>query len=153
MATNRRRYTKSDVRLHNARMYDPLAPAVNIKAYNLPGLYTIMDAAGIPAEEERAAEERLNTAFEGICESFHEEWTDPAMAREYFPQRRFGPVRIYSAGRSGGWLEVHGLPALESWDAIDLAYWRRFETAVLRDVQYRTSLEYILDEMQAYWPL
>ena len=153
MATNRRRYTKQDVQLHNARMHDPLTPAVNIKAYNLPGLYAIMDAAGIPAEEEREAEERLNTAFEGICESFHEEWCDPATAREYFPQHRFGSVRIYSAGRSGGWLEVHGLPALESWDAVDLAYWRRFETNVLRDVKYRTSLEYILDEMQAYWPL
>ena len=39
-------------------------------------------------------------------------------------------VNVYSAGRSGGWLVVDGLPDIDTWDAIDLGVWRRFDKAV-----------------------
>ena len=39
-------------------------------------------------------------------------------------------VKVYSDGRSGGWLVVHGLPDVESWDAIDLGRWAKFEKMI-----------------------
>jgi hypothetical protein len=35
-------------------------------------------------------------------------------------------AEVYSDGRSGGWLVVHGLRDVETWDAIDLGLWRMF---------------------------
>jgi hypothetical protein len=58
-------------------------------------------------------------------------------------------VKVYSKGRSSGWLTVHGLPPVESWDAVDLARWRRFEREVESDVEYRTSAEYTLEAIEA----
>lgn len=39
-------------------------------------------------------------------------------------------VQIYSSGRSGGWLVVHGLGDVEDWDAIELARWTRFQRSI-----------------------
>jgi hypothetical protein len=45
------------------------------------------------------------------------------------PRKRYH-VQVYSAGRSGGWLVVSGLPDVESWDAIALGRWVKFEEEV-----------------------
>lgn len=47
-------------------------------------------------------------------------------------------VKVWSAGRQGGWLVVDGLPGVESWDAIELARWARFAKSVeqIRDEAY-----------------
>lgn len=36
-------------------------------------------------------------------------------------------VKLHAEGRSGGWCVVKGLPDIDSWDAIMLGRWRRFE--------------------------
>ena len=35
-------------------------------------------------------------------------------------------AKVYSAGRSGGWAVVEGLPEIESWDAIQLGRWAQY---------------------------
>lgn len=41
-----------------------------------------------------------------------------------------GPLKIWSAGRQGGWLVVQGLRPLDEWDAIELGRWAKFAKAV-----------------------
>lgn len=43
-------------------------------------------------------------------------------------------VRVEQGGRSGGWLEVSGLPPVDEWDAVALGRWRRFERCVRAEV-------------------
>ena len=38
--------------------------------------------------------------------------------------------KVYAEGRSGGWLVVDGLPSVDTWDAVALGRWRRFERYV-----------------------
>lgn len=48
-------------------------------------------------------------------------------------------IKVWSDGRSGGWLIVEGLPDVESWDAIMVARWAkacRFVKDVLDDRDY-----------------
>jgi hypothetical protein len=42
-------------------------------------------------------------------------------------------AKVYSDGRSGGWLVVHGLPDVETWDAIALGRWAKFNK-MIRDL-------------------
>ncbi len=43
--------------------------------------------------------------------------------------------RVEQGGRSGGWLEVAGLPPVDEWDAVMLGRWRRFERYVRAAVE------------------
>lgn len=59
-------------------------------------------------------------------------------AREVFGDR----VKVYSEGRSGGWAVLHGLPDVESWDAIALsrfARFCRFAGMAVKDVPYQAA--------------
>jgi len=52
----------------------------------------------------------------------------------------FSGIHVYSSGRSGGWLVVHGLEDVESWDAIAVTRWAKFQRGVLEildDMDYR----------------
>jgi hypothetical protein len=53
----------------------------------------------------------------------------------------YGEIQVWSAGRSGGWLVIEGLPDVDTWDAIMLSRWRRFAMIVddvNADTEYRT---------------
>lgn len=61
------------------------------------------------------------------------------LADEVWEKTRYSP-KVYSAGRSGGWLVVTGLPDVEAWDAIDLARWACFQKeieATVDDLDYQ----------------
>lgn len=135
-----RRYTKNDVETHSASYYAPYYPAVNVKVRNFP-TYKIQDHYNLTDEQ---AEELCNIAFEAAQEFF---WYDiaPMIADDKFDDN----VKIYSAGRSSGWLIVDGLPPIESWDAVILAKWRSFENAIKAEVKFRTSAETLIDDIDA----
>jgi hypothetical protein len=70
----------------------------------------------------RAEEIAREVGWDDAIELAHEEWGDA--------------VKVWSSGRSGGWLVVDGLADVEDWDAIELARWRRFQGRVEDLVAY-----------------
>jgi len=128
-------YSKKDVSFH-ADGYGAGQPAVNVKVgecrYRIPLDRLALDPVAGPLSEV-AYHELLDqdtiadgvlvgdAAWEAACEQAWEALQTEAEAV-------FGPrVKVYQEGRSGGWAVVDGLPLFDSWDALDLARWRRFE--------------------------
>lgn len=122
------RYRKTDVQTRGGN------PAVDVKVRGywrrvpLPLDLGSCDGVAVkthPAFTHDAAEPFMEShgaaAFECICQDFWEMVQD--QARDFLKR----PVRVYSEGRSGGWAVVHGLPDVDTWNAVDLARWRRFE--------------------------
>lgn len=142
-------YTKDCVEFHNESYRDSY-PAVNVKVYHFPTVYQIIDK--IPElkdmedqdKAETLAEQAGEYAFNAMCEIF---WNENAqmIADDHFPEH----VKVYSEGRSNGWLVVHGLKDFSEWDAIDLRRWQGFENAIKAEVKYLTSLDYVVDDIVA----
>ncbi len=128
-----RHYRKEDVDIKDS------LPAVNVKAYDTPSVYKI--AEHFNCSEDQAGK-ACEFAFNSTCEMFWEQIGDTA---EY----HFGDVNIWSAGRSGSWLVVEGLPNIDSWDAVQLAKWRKFEREVKAEVKHITSFEAFADAIEA----
>lgn len=124
-------YKKSDVKTsyHNGHQGDPM---VNVKVngrwdMDLAKITAIAADNGYGADAAQFVlellddDQRSSDLFALACESGWEMLeTD---ARELFGSH----VKVWSAGRSGGWAVVQGLRDVESWDAVALAKWRRFE--------------------------
>jgi len=136
-------YSKEDVEFHSDG-FRPSRPAVNVKVYgsisNVPlpldlGRYS--DDGGKTWKESRTdsefthewLEEHLAEdveLFNYACENGWNMLQEEAV--EIFGKSIYGkPITVYSEGRSGGWAIVDGLPEFESWNAVDLMRWRRFE--------------------------
>lgn len=115
--------------------------AVNVKARHYPSAWKVSDHFGIPEDD---AEELLETVFESSREYFWEQVQD--VANEIFPC----DTKVYSAGRSGGWVVVWGLPDISYWDAIDLAKWRKFERICKAMRDFYCSWEYVTEEVRVY---
>jgi len=112
-------YSKSDVEMHSDGFGSRRRPAINVKCYNFPSVDKI--AAHYGKDEGDADVLRvMEWLFESEQEAFWE------MAK-YDAIEAFGHVKVYSEGRSGGWLVVEGLKDFDDWDAIDLSKWRKFE--------------------------
>lgn len=126
-----RSYSRQDVDTHGREGF----PAVNVKVYR-----DIRDAWNdFEREEEHdprftlewvyehVSDDALSDIFWMTCEhefEYLESWATGADGDSLFPGER---VTLYRGGRSGGWVEVDGLPELEEWDAVRLARWRKFE--------------------------
>lgn len=101
------------------------------------------------SEFNQADEWARESCWDQANEAAHEIWpawsTEMIDEKAYFPEfppgcrhrftgnkvpRRKYHVNVYSAGRSGGWLVVDGLPDIDEWDAIALGRWRRFDAAI-----------------------
>lgn len=139
MTTTKSR-TKADVTFHSDGFREG-RPAVNVKVHNgrhpLPiDLMQTSDDGGVTFYtvttdpeftwdwiDENLTDEESNAYFEMVCSEAWERLQEAAV-------EIFGPgVKVYSEGRSGGWAVVHGIKDFESWDAIDLGKWQRFEQA------------------------
>lgn len=85
------------------------------------GMVESMTPPGFTWDWIRAQDDdRQHAWWEWACESG---WEDAqSSAEDIFGKR----AKVYSDGRSGGWLVVHGLPPVESWDAIMLGKWSRY---------------------------
>lgn len=126
-------YTRGDVYTRSGH------PAVNVKCRGWwPGSHTDEMLRSIAAEnghdpERFAAWWHATEDADDIGERWLQPWWD-AVAEDAWEQFQEcaddifpSAVQVYSEGRSGGWLVVHGLPDIDSWDAIALSRWRRFE--------------------------
>ena len=98
--------------------------AINVKVYGNygPDTIAIMERFGC---DEATAEQALQYAFDSDAEMFWHEHA-PELAREHFGE----DARIYSAGRSGGWLYVDGLGDPETWDEETAEAFEQFEKAI-----------------------
>jgi hypothetical protein len=134
-----RGFTKDDVEQHNdGGFVGPLYPSVNVKCYKFPDIDDVMERFGC---SEKTAERALEYAFETHAEMFWETAKDD-LTEHYFVGER---LKLYSAGRSGGWLVVVGLPDIEDWDAIALSRWARFATGIRREVDWLGEKDNVLE--------
>ena len=115
-------------------------PAINIKVYRLAwDSETLEKHFGCAPD---VADKAAGYAFDSACEQFWE--NIPDVAREIF-----GPCRVYSDGRSGGWLVVHDLPDVDTWDAVMLSKWAKFSKAVKSEIAYQMSFGTIIESISA----
>lgn len=127
-------YTRDSVRFHSDG-FGERRPAVNVKIYrDLRDAWpeferTERSEDGLTLEwiEEQMTEERIADVWGHACVSefeYLERWATGADGDSLFPD---DSVTLHWTGRSGGWIEVSGLPDIEEWSAVHLARWRRFE--------------------------
>jgi hypothetical protein len=113
-----------------------LLPAVNVKVYRFG-----CSAANVATHfgcSDAAAERALLFWWQSTTESFWEEL--PQIASTVLPE-----ATLHSAGRSGGWCVLSGLPELPSWDAVLLARYAKFVRLVHTDIAWRISRDVILE--------
>lgn len=134
---------RSDVETHSYLPYGgpPMLPALNVK---VRGYVTEQIMAQVREEVgdegytlEWFEEHSGDWAFEAACQSNWEMLE--ADAQEVFDRWN---VSIESAGRSGGWCVVRGLPDLDEWDAVLLGKWARFAKyarSLVDDVPYQMA--------------
>jgi len=75
----------------------------------------------------------IDAAWEAACTLGFEQ--AEALAHDMFGRN----VKVWSAGRSGGWLVVEGLPPVETWDALATSKWASFARrvrAIADDIPY-----------------
>jgi len=122
---------RSDVEMRHehGRSY----PAVNIKVYgnwrSVPLPLELGSGDGktcTTAPEfnrdwvERQHPDTLEACWQSACESAVESLSGEAS------ECLGRPVEVEQVGRSGGWLQVRGLPPLAGWDAVALARWAKW---------------------------
>jgi hypothetical protein len=92
---------------------------------------------------EAMVERAIEWAYESHVESFWKRAQEDAEAI-------WGSgVRVFSAGRSGGWLVVERLPDVDTWDAIALGKWARFAKWRAGELSYLCGAEAALDTIEA----
>ena len=129
---------KSAIEFHSDR--GPSLPAVNVKCHHFPGADDI--CRRWPDCPTETAEKAAEYAYEQACECF---WKAIHETAEYYLG---AGVKVWQQGRSGGWLVVETLPAVETWDAIKVAAWWRFAAAVAADIAYRCKPETVFEEIE-----
>jgi len=137
------KYTKDEVQMHSDG-WSRANPAVNVKVYGRT--LCVADVVNQFGCSEEQAEQAIQFAWESAQEAFWDDWTSEETIESYFP---YIGAKAYGEGRSDGWLAVHNLPDVETWDAIMLSGWREFEKDVLADVKRCASKEQILDAIAA----
>ena len=120
-------------------------PAVNVKVYNGVSYRDVMDHFQCSKQE---AERVAQIYWDAACEDFWMYWGDEG-AQNPAQQHFGGGVKIYSEGRSNGWLVVDGLPEIEAWDSDMLEKWDKFETDVEADVKWRMSKEQAIEVIES----
>jgi hypothetical protein len=136
-------YSKQDVQFHSDGYRDS-RPAVNVKHY--PDFEKDVSWDEFNDAEFKAWALRVlgyngdydlhNTAWEVGAENCWETVQEDAYEcfRETAPQGN-ASVKVWSQGRSAGWAVVDGLKDFDSWNAIDLSAWRRFEKWAKQDAR------------------
>lgn len=140
-----RKFRKSDIETHEVSRYMQMLPAVNVKAHHgARGLVdAIVERFGYSVAQ---AEVAAQFAWDSACEMF---WEDAASEAPDFLGHS---VKVWSAGRCGGWLVVEGLPDVDGWDAVAVSRWGRFAQEMRSRVDYygtRDGIACMLDEIDA----
>ena len=134
------RFRKADIETWGA-FNRRTTPAINVKVYHYPTTSKVEDAFSC---SESVASQALQFAFESAQQRFWEDARDEA--RTIFGKH----VKVYSEGRSGGWLIVDGINEdVESWDAIAVSRWGRLAKWCEREIQFLTSWDYVKEDIEA----
>jgi hypothetical protein len=132
---------KDDVEFHGD-WRSKQRPAVNVKVYcRTPSTDDVIDRW--PECDEKTAEKALEYAYEMAVENFWEQAGESA--KEIFGKH----VKVFSEGRSGGWLVVDGLDDVKEWDAIALGKWAKLEKELKNDIKWRCQSEQVLGDIEA----
>jgi hypothetical protein len=132
---------KEDITLHGDSHFSPQYPAINVKVGNFGVTsFDVMDKFDC---DEDQADRALQFAFESAQHQFWEE------IQEHAESVLGKGVKVYSAGRSGGYVIVERLEEIKHWDAVAFAKWRKFVKEVLQQVEYLCSEAVILDAIVA----
>ena len=115
-------YTKADVTQHADN--GPSQAAINVKVYTFPTAKQVIERFNC---DLALANKALTFAFDAHQARF---WEDAQL----LAVERLGPCKVYSEGRSGGWLVVTPhiggcslLGDVDSWDTPTLDNWALFE--------------------------
>lgn len=131
---------KNEVQFHSDGCCRRANPAVNVKVHSFT---TAREIAEHFKCSEAQAEQAGEFQFQSACEMFWES------AQEYARECFGAGVKCYSEGRSSGWCVIHGLPDFDSWDAIQLSKWAKFERMIKAEVKYRMSREMVFEDIEA----
>lgn len=148
------RFTKADIEYHGTHNGYWPAPAVNVKTQG--GYVTRALVEQVAADndqptfvrwwdenESKLSDDTLTYYWQSACEDAWETLQDDA--EEIFGRG----VKVYSAGRSGGWAYIEqfkaeshgsGYDVTDGWDAIDVAKWGKFARwarLIADDVEYQ----------------
>ena len=144
-------YTKADVTMHSDGPFRDGKPSVNVKVRRYPGPDDVRRRFGC---SEATATQALETVYQWCSEDFYLEAED--LARE-----TFGAVKVYTEGRSDGWLVVcpdvgpgrvsdtSGVGDPADWDGPAIHRWAVFERRVRELVEEHTATDHVLDVMSA----
>jgi hypothetical protein len=130
---------KSDIDFHSDR--GPAHPAINIKCHRFISIESVMERFKCCRE---TAEKASRYAWESAIEQFWEE--APDIAKRYL---KSSYDNVYSEGRSGGWLVVHGMAPVDSWDGPKVIRWGNFAKAIRCLADYLSSSEWVFDTIEA----
>jgi hypothetical protein len=113
-------------------------PSINVKVNRF--------AQGLSAEQLDCSEETLEKAMEYALQMATERFWEDA---EKIAYHHLGKVKVYGLGRCGGHLCVEGLSNVETWDAIKVSAWARFEKAILNNMKWLCSAESVREDILA----
>jgi hypothetical protein len=130
---------KTDIDIYYERGFRGGRPSVLVKCNRF--------APGLRAENFNCSEETLDQAREYAYESTQQQfWEDAQDTADHYLG---AGVKVYSAGRCGGHLIVDGLDPVETWNAIRVSTWGRFEAAILADIAFRSSDAQVEEDIRA----
>ena len=148
MVTTRRRFSKDDIEVHSEGYGRGGNPAVNVKVHNFgAGMAQRLAEHYNIDDDDPQIGQALEWAFESHQVSFWE--VTPTLAEWHLSAAFGGNLKVYSEGRSGGWLVVGGLGDIADWDAIRVSAWGRFEQAVRAEVDFLCTYEQIFECIDA----
>ena len=134
---------KSEVQTHNdGGIGGPYHPAVNVKVRRTD--FTTDDIIKAFKCDQGIVERAGQFAWDSACQQFWDQVE--GMAQDILKDTR---VKVYQAGRGGGWAVVEGLPDVEGWNAVMLSRWRKFEKACHAEVGYRMSWAQVKEDIDA----
>lgn len=147
-------YTIATVSMHREGYVGPAYPALNVKCYRLPDPDAVIARFG-------CSRQRAERALEWAVESHREDFWGPCGPDSPYQSRAEDALReaygdaadrlsIWSAGRSGGWLIVKGLPPVDEWRKVDLAKWSVFASEIAAEIAYLASEEALLDTIEVH---
>ena len=120
-----------------------LLPVVDVKVYDWPPVSQFVAWFGCTEElAEGVSQWVYETARNDFWGWYLSDVLDDVLG-EY-------DATAYATGRSGGWVVVDGLPPVDTWDAVMLGRWRRFEKMLKEAVEWYSSSGRILEAINEY---
>jgi len=139
---------RDDVQTHSTHTYGQTYPAINVKMYR--GKDTCPPDADDVIEKFKCSKETAEKAIEFSLDMARSNfWEDARSTVEDIFGTSSTGIKVYSAGRSGGWLIVCGLKNIEDWNLQDLNRWAKFQKHIRNAMKWYCSKEHIFEDIEA----